>query len=227
MANPPRYATPNFEMLSTWIGRPPEDDGPFWALNLMKYRAVAEYEDGRASVLSGKEADDAYSPRDSLAAVGAMIAFHCDVARQTLGDPTWDRIAIVRYPTRVAFFEMQQRDDFKEKHAHKEAGMDFTIVISCLPDRARPSVATPTGSQLVLRVAPADLPDIEGATRVATFDVEGVILGDERKFARVAFDAAPNSAVADALLAPSAVEFAVALAKPAIDRIDESLRLQA
>jgi hypothetical protein len=227
----PRYGIPNFEMLKTWIGRPPEDDGPFWALNLMKYRAVAAYDDGRDTTVSGREADDAYAPLGPLAAVGAMVAFHGDIERQRGSAPEWDRVGIVRYPTRRAFFEMQQRDDFKRQHTHKEAGMEFTIVMSCLPDAAMPPVAIPPGVALVLRVARVgagqDLPAVPGAVRVATFDVEGVIVGDERTWSRVAFDAAPTSQVVGALLdSTDGVDemFAMALAKPGIEAITESIR---
>jgi hypothetical protein len=226
----PRYGTPNFEMLKTWIGRPPELDGPFWALNLMKYRAVAQYDDGRDTAISGRAADDAYAPLGPLKAVGATVAFHGDVARQGAGEPHWDRIGIVCYPTRAAFFAMQQRDDFKEKHVHKDAGMECTIVMSCLPDAQRPPVATPDGT-LLLRVARlqpgADLAEVDGAIRVATFDVEGVIVGDDRTWSRVAFDAAPSEGVAEALLGGSdGVEemFAMVLARPAIDAIEQSIR---
>lgn len=226
----PRYGNPNFEMLKTWIGRPPEDDGPFWALNLMKYRLVADYRDERGAPISGRAADDAYAPLGPLAAVGAMVAFHGDVAEQRAGEPRWDRIGIVRYPTRAAFFAMQQRDDFKRQHVHKDAGMECTIVMSCLPDPARPPIATPDGT-LVLRVGHVsegiDLPEVDGAVRVATFDVEGVIVGDDRTWSRVAFDTAPTDEVAEAVLQSAVgVEemFAMALARPGIDAIDRSIR---
>jgi len=161
-----RYGTPNFAMLSTWFGRAPEDDGPFWAVNLMKYREVADYGDGVGATKSGREADDEYVPRESLAAIGAMIAFAADVTQQAGAEPAWDRIGIVRYPSRVAFLEMQTRDDFKRQHVHKDAGMESTIVMSCLPDAKRPPVPAPGGT-MVLRVARcaegADLPDVPGA----------------------------------------------------------------
>jgi fermentation-respiration switch protein FrsA (DUF1100 family) len=54
---------------------PAEQDGPVWMVNLMKYRAVADYTDGRESTISGREADDLYTPLGPLAAVGAEIAF--------------------------------------------------------------------------------------------------------------------------------------------------------
>jgi hypothetical protein len=218
-------------MLKTWIGRPPEEDGPFWALNLMKYRAVADYPDGSDTTISGRDADDAYAPLGPLAAIGAMVAFHADVARQNLGSPQWDRVAIVRYPTRTSFFAMQQRDDFKRQHAHKDAGMEFTIVMSCLPDLTRPPLATPPDTTLALRVARlgegSDLREADGAIRVATFNVEGVIVGDDRTWSRVVFDATPTADVANALVGTNAgVEemFALTLARPGIDAIEESIR---
>lgn len=226
----PRYGKPNFEMLQTWIGRPPEEDGPFWALNLMKYRAVADYQDGQNTTISGREADDAYAPLGPLAAIGAMVAYHGDIDRQGAGEPQWDRIGIVRYPTRSAFFAMQQRDDFKQQHVHKDAGMECTIVMSCLPDTARPPIPMPAGT-LVLRVARVrdggDLAEVDGAVRVATFDVEGVIVGDDRTWSRVAFDSAPTDEIAEALLGTDAGTeemFAIVLARPGIDAIEESIR---
>ena len=131
----PAYGTPNWEMLQRWLALPADDDGPFWALNLMKYRTVAAYAEARdGAPVSGKDADDAYAPLGPLAAIGASVVFHGDVLEQRSGDPTWDRVGIVRYPTRAAFFAMQRRDDFKDQHVHKEAGMEFTIVMACQPD---------------------------------------------------------------------------------------------
>lgn len=113
---------------------PSEDDGPVWMVNLMKYREIADYADGRDSKISGREADDLYTPMDSLAGVGAEIVFVGDVEQQLLGDaPAWDRIAVVKYPTRRSFIEMQSREDFTAKHHHKEAGMEQTIVIGSQP----------------------------------------------------------------------------------------------
>ncbi|MDE0066726.1 MAG: hypothetical protein OXN44_07625 [Acidimicrobiaceae bacterium] len=112
----------------------PADDGPVWMINLMCYKERAEYADGRETMLSGREADDEYTPIGPLAAVGAEIVFVADVEDQLIGDePAWDRIAVVRYPTRASFIAMQEREDFQEAHEHKEAGMDQTIVIGGRP----------------------------------------------------------------------------------------------
>ena len=129
-----RYGQVNKELLKTWLRLPPEEDGPFWAVNLMKYRDRADYADGGGAQITGREADDQYTPRESLRGVGAQIVFVADVDQQLLGaEPKWDRVAVVRYPSRRAFVEMQSRPDFKEKHVHKEAGMQETIVMACKP----------------------------------------------------------------------------------------------
>ena len=121
---------------------PRSEDGPIWMVNLMAYRKVADYGVGNASgidpetggTVSGREADDRYAPLDVLADIGADVVFIGDVEDQLLGDvPRWDRVGVVRYPTRRSFIEMQQREDFQKKHVHKEAGMAETIVAGCLP----------------------------------------------------------------------------------------------
>lgn len=128
----------------------PADDGPVWMVNLMKYHEVASYPDGHTDAgepTSGRAADDRYAPLDVLADIGAEVVFFGDVEDQLLGDETvWDRVAVVRYPTRRAFIDMQARDDYKAKHVHKEAGLDRTFVIGCQPFDL-----------------PADLPDKAGA----------------------------------------------------------------
>jgi hypothetical protein len=114
--------------------RSPDDDGPIWMVNLMRYRERAVYADGSDEGRSGREADDEYAPVDVLTDIGADISFLAEVETQALGTgPAWDRVAVVRYPTRRAFIDMQSRSDFRERHVHKEAGMAATIVMGCVP----------------------------------------------------------------------------------------------
>jgi hypothetical protein len=130
----PRYGTVDREYGMKLATAPPDEDGPVWMVNLMKYREVADYSDGRDSAISGREADDLYTPRESLAAIGAEIVFAGEVDQQLLGDaPIWDRVGVVKYPTRRSFIEMQSRPDFQRQHVHKDAGMAETIVIGCQP----------------------------------------------------------------------------------------------
>ena len=131
--------SPRYGQIDTGYGRrlastSPDEEGPVWMVNLMSYRSAADYADGRDSVISGREADDLYTPTAPLAAVGAEIVFAADVQDQLLGDePKWDRVAVVKYPTRRSFIDMQQRDDFQRLHEHKDAGMARTIVMGTQP----------------------------------------------------------------------------------------------
>jgi hypothetical protein len=208
---PFRYGTPNWEMMSRWLQLAEEDDGPFWALNLMRYRERAEYADGRESSLTGREADDAYAPLGPLQAIGAVPAFLGDVVHQAVGTPGWDRVGIVRYPSRAGFFAMQRREDFQQLHEHKEAGMEFTIVMSCLPAAGAWSTAASAGTgagSLVLSVLrePGGTLQVEhpGVSPVIRFDVEGVIVGDARSWTEARFDRVDGEPAHEALKSAAA-----------------------
>jgi len=224
----PRYGTPNWEMLSGWFDLPKEDDGPFWAVNLMKYRAVADYADGRETTLTGREADDLYAPFGPIEAVGGMVAFGADVSNQLSGSPEYDRVAIVRYPSRAAFFEMQRREDFQELHVHKDAGMEFTIVISCTPESIDPAQSDSDGTLLmrVRRLAEGAGPpaSAEGLTPVARFEAEGAIIGDGSVWHQVLLDQAVDGDP-DRFTEPEGVEeqIVMVLDRPVIDALVESV----
>ena len=148
----PRYGQFDRDYGMELATTPPGRDGPVWMVNLMKYREIADYADGRESAVSGREADDIYVPVDVLADIGAEIVFAADVDQQLLGDaPQWDRVAVVKYPTRRSFIDMQSRPDFQAKHVHKDAGMELTIVSGCVP------IATPSLPPGVSQVDWADV----------------------------------------------------------------------
>lgn len=219
------YGTINVELVGSWLHMKPEDDGPFWAVNLMKYVEVAQYDDGREGV-SGKAADDAYSPVGPLAAVGAAVAYLGDVMSQPLGTPTWDRVGIVRYPTRASFFAMQERKDFKEAHVHKKAGMDFTIILSCLPVSHDESASSEGDLVLLVEKGSNDaIESISGLTQVALFDVEGVIIGDERRYDRARFVRVSDDETLTSLInaAESAEDTHVLLLRSFIDNLIETV----
>lgn len=217
-----RYGRINREMIGGWLRLDARDDGPFWALNLMKYRELAEYGDGRPETRSGREADDEYTPREPLAAIGAQIVFAAEVDRVVVGDGTaWDRIGIVRYPSRRLFLEMQQRDDFKRKHVHKDAGMEFTIVMSCLP--VLPFGGSVERRPLIELRVTSGSSKVHAASGVGLFDVEGVIVGDERIWTQASFrwhdrDEETTPEVKDELASY------VMLLRPSIDRLSRSVQ---
>ncbi len=142
---PPSYGQVDHEYGLKLATTDPAHDGPVWMVNLMSYHEVAQYEDGNDEGISGREADDRYAPIDVLTDIGAEVVFVADVEDQLLGDsPKWDRIGIVKYPTRKSFIDMQSRPDFQEKHVHKEAGMAATIVMGTQPIASPQDSADPT-----------------------------------------------------------------------------------
>jgi hypothetical protein len=229
----PRYGTMNHEYLATWFERE-DPGGPMWALNLMKYRNVADYEDGRETTLSGAEADDVYAPHEQLRAVGSRVVLVAPVLHQLVGDDTvWDRIAIAQYATRMAMIEMNMREDFQDAHVHKEAGMESTIVMATFPMEDDPvppqeSGVAPDRLLLLQVVADAAYPDraadIE-STRIGRFWVEDRFLGDHRTFAEARFDLISEAAANDLVARGTTHDEAnyVVIADPVIDEVARSL----
>lgn len=221
----PRYGQANFAYLSRMAATPADEDSPVFMVNLMKYRAVADYADGTHAARSGRDADAEYAPTAILRKIGAETVFLADVERQILGDaPKWDRFGIVKYPTRASFLAMRKRADFQEKHVPKEAGMEETIALACTP-MALPAFPEPGRVEL----APGDAPFVMmhvmkyapggrnamtaygasagaaglalGVRPKAFFAVEGTVLGDGREWDEVRLNRFPSHAVFDELRA--------------------------
>ena len=156
--------------------------------------------------------------------------FLADVEAQLVGDDqVWDRIAIVRYPTRRSFLEMQDLPEYAALHEHKDAGMASTFVITCrrsdwpaLPTDAPPLDAVPhpstpeDGPVVLLHVLRYHdgrrSPDMElyqdAAGRIALahgvrirawFDVEGTVVGDGRQWDEVRVNVFPSRAAFEAV----------------------------
>lgn len=228
----PTYGTLNETYIASWFERA-DPGGPMWALNLMHYKAVAEYTDGRDSSLTGIEADDAYAPIDQLKAVGARIILLAPVLHQLVGDDTtWDRIAIAQYPYRTAIVEMDMRKDFQETHAHKEAGMESTIVMATFPaETDTPPQVSAAGSddllllQVVADHAESDFADEVESTRIGRFEVEDRIVGDDRTFAEARYDLVSREVADELADRPMIRDDAnyVVVADPSIDDVARSL----
>jgi len=229
----PRYGALNEPYLASWFTRE-EPGGPMWALNLMKYRERAEYADGRESSISGMDADDEYAPHEHLRKVGSRILMMAPVVHQLVGDGTvWDRIAIAHYRDRMAMIEMSSNADFQKDEDHKEAGMDFTIVMATFPIESDPVPPQESGVDddrllLVQVVADADSVDLAAdvlSTRIGRFSVEDRMIGDHRTFAEARYDLI-SPQVADQLVAlgptQSETDYVV-IADPKVNDIARSL----
>jgi hypothetical protein len=190
-----KYGTIDKQYALHLATRPPEEDGPIYMVNLMKYHEVAQYTQdvGVDKPISGREADDRYNPASILAKIGATIVFVGDVVNNRAGDEDWDRIAIVRYPTRKSFIDMQSRRDFGDKHVHKAAGMQRTIIVCCRPEdavidqRGRPKTDDDRHVVMVVRQTSDRAAAFGALPGSVNFAAEGTVIGDGRSWDTVQF----------------------------------------
>ena len=117
--------TPSAEQIEGFLA--PDAAGPIYMLNLLKFKAHAEYEDGRETSLSGREAYMLYATEVAMVItqVGGKLTFGGDVKRLLLGEveELWDQVAIAMYPSRAAMFEMIQLPAYAEISVHRTAGL--------------------------------------------------------------------------------------------------------
>jgi uncharacterized protein (DUF1330 family) len=115
----------------------PGPAGPIVMVNLLKFKERAEYEDGRASSLSGREAYDIYGREVTklVAGVGGRILFSAEVSFLMLGevDPLWDRVALAEYPNRAALVRMAMSPAYQAVALHRVAGLVGQLNIETVP----------------------------------------------------------------------------------------------
>ncbi len=230
----------NPEQVERMVAEPTR--GPFYMLNLIRFREFAEYRDGRETNLTGREANAIYSPSDFLSAIGAGIVFYAPVDNQIDGDDyLWEEIALVEYPCPTAFFAMTSDPEFQARAIHKDAGVEKTIVMVThlqpspvppgfeFPPPLYPPTEDDPSFELVHVMDFHDIAQYEegadepertgeeawaayqagggasvaiGSRPTATFDVQGVIIGDsERSWDQAYIVYMPSMAGFQALLA--------------------------
>jgi len=105
----------------------PGPTGPIFMVNLLKFKEKAEYKDGRATTLSGRDAYMVYGKAvaELLPKFGGRGIFAGDVTFLALGqvEELWDEVAIATYPNRKALIEMSMSAEWREISVHREAGL--------------------------------------------------------------------------------------------------------
>ena len=116
---------PNKEQIQGFLA--PDAEGPICMVNLIKFKAKAEYEDGRETKLTGREAYEIYEAgvKKLLQGIGGGIGFEGDVERLMLGEveELWDMVALAVWPSRQAMFEVMQSPEMQEIAVHRTAGL--------------------------------------------------------------------------------------------------------
>jgi uncharacterized protein (DUF1330 family) len=112
------------------------DDGsaaPICMLNLLRFRDKAEYPDGRATNLSGREAYMLYANpmRRIVEGNGGKFLFSGNIGAVVVGeveDP-WDVIGVVQYPSRADFHRIATSPEVQEIGVHRTAGLAGQLLL--------------------------------------------------------------------------------------------------
>lgn len=103
---------------------PPE---PVFMVNLLKFKAKAEYPDRRPTELSGRDAYLIYgrAVTEMLPKFGGRAIVALDVSFLALGrvEELWDEVAIAMYPSRRAMVEMSMSREWQQIAVHRSAGL--------------------------------------------------------------------------------------------------------
>jgi uncharacterized protein (DUF1330 family) len=119
-------------------------EGPIFMVNLLKFKDKAEYDDGRPTDLSGREAYMIYgrAVTDLLPVFGGRGVFAGDVTFLALGqvEELWDEVAIAMYPDRASMVRMSLSEEWREISVHRSAGLKGQLNIeTVLPVTSAPS----------------------------------------------------------------------------------------
>ena len=115
-------------------------EGPIVMVNLLKFRERAAYpEDSDAAPCSGAEAYARYQHAFTVT-VGetsqARVLYEGPVGQVFIGDAAareadWDKVLIVRYPSRQHFLAMMANAEYRAALVHRYAGLERTVLLQC------------------------------------------------------------------------------------------------
>ena len=110
-----------------------DSDKPIVMLNLLRFRAKAQYPDGRASDLTGREAYMLYGAamQTIVTREGGRFLFAGDIQGLAIGTVSemWDVAALVEYPSPAAFARIVTLPEVAEIGVHRAAGLEGQLLI--------------------------------------------------------------------------------------------------
>ena len=125
-----QYVDPTREQFNAFKDLP--RDEPILMLNLIRYRDVADYGDGKTDV-SGAEAYRRYGEESGpiFARLGGSIVWRGKPQVVLTGplDEQWDAAFIARYPDAHAFLAMVTDPDYREAVKHRTAAVATSRLI--------------------------------------------------------------------------------------------------
>lgn len=116
---------------------------PMVMVNLLKFKDMAEYPDGRDAGLTGREAYLRYGAavQKCLEMVGGRAVFSGDVTGLVLGDveELWDMVALAYYPSPQAMLQMVALPEYQGIEIHRFAGLAGQLNIRTSADGILPA----------------------------------------------------------------------------------------
>jgi uncharacterized protein (DUF1330 family) len=113
------------------------EDGPFVMVNLLKFKPMAEYEDGSDAHLTGAEAYLRYGEevRKLVEGLGGRVRYSGQVSGLMIGevDELWDMVALAEYPSLAAFRQMALSPQMGAIEHHRKAGLAGQLNIRTKP----------------------------------------------------------------------------------------------
>jgi uncharacterized protein (DUF1330 family) len=113
------------------------EDGPFVMVNLLKFKARAEYADGTDGHLTGAQAYARYGEGVSrlVEGVGGKVRYSGVVTGLMIGEveELWDMVALAEYPSLAGFREMAMSAAMQAIEPHRKAGLAGQLNIRTKP----------------------------------------------------------------------------------------------
>ena len=110
-----------------------QDTAPIVMLNLLKFHDVAQYKDGRAEKISGREAYMRYAKEMEkiVTAKGGRFLLAADLKAVVIGEvgELWDEVGLVEYPSAAGFFAIATSPEVLAISDHREAGLAGQLLI--------------------------------------------------------------------------------------------------
>jgi uncharacterized protein (DUF1330 family) len=126
---------PDMARAMAFFGGP--EDGPFVMVNLLKFKARAEYADGTDSHLTGAQAYARYGEVVSrlVEGLGGKVRYSGRVTGLMIGEveELWDMVALAEYPSLAAFREMAMSPAMHAVEHHRKAGLAGQLNIRTKP----------------------------------------------------------------------------------------------
>jgi hypothetical protein len=112
--------------------------GPVCMVNLLKFNAQAEYEDGRSTDLTGIDAYRLYGEQMwvFVESKGGEFLYFGSCAQLMIGsvDVLWDKVAIVKYLSREEFVAIATAPEVAGFGIHRAAGLKGQLLIASRQD---------------------------------------------------------------------------------------------